>query len=97
MTDSLPFALGAMSFGNRIDEGTSFTLLDRFVDAGGVWIDTADCYAFWESPTGHGGTSEELLGRWLAARPGMRDRVKLSTKFGAEPGTAGDMAPTGAR
>ena len=89
MTDSLPFALGAMSFGNRIDEATSFALLDRFVDAGGVWIDTADCYAFWESPTGHGATSEELLGRWLAARPGMRDRVKLSTKFGAEPGADG--------
>lgn len=90
MTESLPFALGAMSFGNRIDETTSFALLDRFVDAGGTWIDTADCYAFWESPTGHGGTSELLLGRWLAARPGVRERVKLSTKFGAQPGDDGD-------
>jgi aryl-alcohol dehydrogenase-like predicted oxidoreductase len=89
MTDSLPFALGAMMFGTRIDEATSFALLDRFVDAGGTWIDTADCYAFWDSPTGHGGASEELLGRWFAARPGMRERVKLSTKFGAEPGADG--------
>ncbi len=89
MTETLPFALGAMMFGTRIDDDTSLALLDRFVDAGGVWIDTADCYAFWDSPTGHGRTSEELLGRWLAARPGMRDRVKISTKFGAEPGDTG--------
>jgi aryl-alcohol dehydrogenase-like predicted oxidoreductase len=89
MTTELPFALGAMSFGNLVDEPTSFALLDRFVDAGGVWIDTADCYAFWQSPTGRGGTSEQLLGRWLAARPALRDRVRISTKFGAEPTGAG--------
>lgn len=82
--------LGAMMFGTTIDETTSFALLDRFVDAGGEWIDTADCYSFWASGSGHGGASEELLGRWLAARPGVRDRVRLSTKFGAEPRVAGD-------
>ncbi|GHH78896.1 aldo/keto reductase [Promicromonospora soli] len=77
--------LGAMMFGTAVDEPTSFAVLDRFVDAGGRWIDTADCYAFWASESGYGGQSEELLGRWLAARPGMRDRILLSTKFGAEP------------
>jgi aryl-alcohol dehydrogenase-like predicted oxidoreductase len=77
--------LGAMMFGTRIDEKTSFALLDRFVDAGGVWIDTADCYAFWAAESGHGGDSEALLGRWLAARPGVRDRVRIATKLGAEP------------
>ncbi len=77
--------LGAMTFGTAVDEATAFDLLDRFVDAGGRWIDTADCYAFWASESGYGGQSEEVLGRWLAARPGMRDRVLLSTKFGAEP------------
>ena len=41
MTTHLPFALGAMSFGNIVDEATSFALLDRFVEAGGTWIDTA--------------------------------------------------------
>lgn len=82
--------LGAMKFGTEIDEETSFALLDRFVEAGGVWIDTADCYAFWASDSGYGGQSELLLGRWLAARPGMRDRVRLSTKVGAEPRVAGD-------
>ncbi|RPF21964.1 aryl-alcohol dehydrogenase-like predicted oxidoreductase [Myceligenerans xiligouense] len=82
-------ALGAMRFGTGVDERTAFDLLDRFVDAGGTWIDTADCYAFWDSDTGHGGQSEEVLGRWLTARPGMRDRVRISTKFGAEPVVAG--------
>jgi aryl-alcohol dehydrogenase-like predicted oxidoreductase len=81
--------LGAMMFGTRIDEATSFALLDRFVEAGGEWIDTADCYAFWASDTGFGGDSERLLGRWFAARPGVRDRVKLATKLGAEPTVAG--------
>jgi aryl-alcohol dehydrogenase-like predicted oxidoreductase len=77
--------LGAMMFGTAVDETTSFAVLDRFVDAGGRWIDTADCYAFWASESGYGGQSEELLGRWFAARPGVRDRILLATKFGAEP------------
>jgi aryl-alcohol dehydrogenase-like predicted oxidoreductase len=80
-----PLVLGAMSFGTLVDEESSFALLDRFVDGGGVWIDTADCYSFWASDTGHGGASEAVLGRWLAARPGVRDRVRISTKVGAEP------------
>jgi len=80
-----PLVLGAMMFGTRIDETTSFALLDRFVERGGVWIDTADCYSFWASHTGLGGDSERLLGRWLAARPGVRDRVLIATKLGAEP------------
>jgi aryl-alcohol dehydrogenase-like predicted oxidoreductase len=82
--------LGAMMFGTAVDEATSFAVLDRFVDAGGRWIDTADCYAFWASESGYGGQSEALLGRWFAARPGMRGRVLLSTKFGAEPREAAD-------
>lgn len=78
-------AFGAMSLGNRIDETTSFALLDRWVERGGAWIDTADCYAFWEAPSGLGGDAEAVLGRWFAARPGVRDRVRISTKVGADP------------
>ncbi|WP_350348777.1 aldo/keto reductase [Agromyces sp. G08B096] len=84
-TTTIPLALGAMMFGTTIDERTSFALLDRFVEAGGTWIDTADCYSFWASDTGFGGQSEAVLGRWLAANPGVRERVRLSTKVGAEP------------
>jgi aryl-alcohol dehydrogenase-like predicted oxidoreductase len=72
--------LGAMYFGTRVDEATSTALLDRFADQGGTWIDTANCYAFWADPSGVGGQSEAVIGRWLASRPGMRDRVRISTK-----------------
>ncbi|MCE0510331.1 aldo/keto reductase [Microbacterium sp. KKR3/1] len=80
-----PLVLGAMSFGTLVDEETSFALLDRFVERGGVWIDTADCYSFWASDTGQGGASEEVLGRWLEARPHARRQIRISTKVGAEP------------
>ncbi|WP_433890644.1 aldo/keto reductase [Streptomyces sp. CA-111067] len=92
MTDKL--VLGAMLFGTVQDERRSFEILDHFVDAGGVWIDTADCYAFWADPTGFGGQSEALLGRWLASRPGVRDRVRISTKVGCEPAEAGRFPET---
>lgn len=78
-------ALGTMYFGTRVDEPTSFDLLDRFVDAGGSLIDTADCYAFWMGSSRAGGHSESTIGQWLRRRPGRRDAVRLSTKVGAEP------------
>jgi aryl-alcohol dehydrogenase-like predicted oxidoreductase len=53
-------------------------LLDRFVEQGGTWVDTADCYAFWSDPSGVGGQSEAVIGTWLRSRPGARDRVRLS-------------------
>ena len=86
----MQLALGAMYFGTRVADREAFAILDRYVDGGGTLIDTANCYAFWDSPTGHGGQSEELIGRWLARRPGMADRVVLSTKVGAEPTVVGD-------
>lgn len=81
--------LGAMNFGTRVDEATSMALLDRFVDHGGTWIDTANCYAFWADPSGVGGQSEAVIGRWLADRPGMRDRVRISTKVRFQPTVPG--------
>jgi aryl-alcohol dehydrogenase-like predicted oxidoreductase len=77
--------LGAMLLGARIGERESFALLDRFVERGGRWIDTANNYMFWTDPSGFGGQSEQVVGRWLAARPGVRDRVRISTKLGAQP------------
>jgi aryl-alcohol dehydrogenase-like predicted oxidoreductase len=92
MTDKL--ALGAMWFGTRTDERRSFEILDRYVDAGGVWLDTADSYAYWVDPAGVSGHSETVLGRWLASRPGIRDRVRISTKVGATPGPARGLSAT---
>ena len=81
----MDLVLGTMYFGTRTDEATSFALLDRFVGAGGRILDTANCYSFWSSPTGHGGQSEALIGRWLAANPGLRDELVIATKVGVEP------------
>jgi aryl-alcohol dehydrogenase-like predicted oxidoreductase len=65
--------LGTMTFGNETDEAGSHEQLDRFVEAGGNLVDTADVYT--------AGTSEEIIGRWLADRPAdVRDRVVLATK-----------------
>lgn len=83
-------ALGALPFGARVDEPTSFAILDRFREAGGTFLDTADCYCFWiEGATGR--ESEDLLGRWLAAR-GCRDEMVIATKLGAQPDPA--LGPT---
>ncbi|MER7442844.1 aldo/keto reductase [Micromonospora avicenniae] len=64
--------LGTMTFGAETDEEGSFAQLDRFAEAGGTFIDTADVYSR--------GVSEEIVGRWLQARPGMRDRMVIATK-----------------
>jgi aryl-alcohol dehydrogenase-like predicted oxidoreductase len=80
-------ALGTMYFGTRVDDRTAFTILDRYVELGGRWLDTSNNYSFWESDTGFGGQSEELLGRWLRANPGVD--VLLSTKVGAQPTRVG--------
>ena len=68
-------SLGAMLFGTTTDEETSFAILDRYVEAGGTFIDTANNYAYWNTGS-QGGESEALLGRWGAdacqtqSRPG---------------------------
>ncbi len=81
--------LGAMYFGTRVAEETAFELLDRYVERGGGWIDTANCYAFWADPSGVGGQSEAVIGRWLARRPGARDRVRIATKVRHQPTVPG--------
>lgn len=79
-------ALGTMTFGAETDEDGSHAQLDRFVEAGGTLVDTADVYT--------GGVSEEIIGRWLADRPrDVTDRVVLATKgrfaMGAGPNDVG--------
>ncbi|NYI03614.1 aldo/keto reductase [Allostreptomyces psammosilenae] len=75
--------LGAMPFGTTVDEKTSFAILDRFAEAGGTFVDTANNYAFWINGT-QGGESETVVGAWLADR-GVRDRMVIATKCGARP------------
>jgi aryl-alcohol dehydrogenase-like predicted oxidoreductase len=75
--------LGAILFGGRLDESASFAILDRFREAGGTFLDTADCYPFWRAGC-TGRESEDLLGRWLASR-GCRAEMVIGTKLGAQP------------
>lgn len=74
-----PLILGGNVFGWSADRDTSFRILDAFVAAGGTTIDTADVYSAW-IPGNSGGESETIIGEWLAARPGVRDRVQIGTK-----------------
>jgi aryl-alcohol dehydrogenase-like predicted oxidoreductase len=64
--------LGTMTFGAESDEQVATAQLDRFLEQGGNFLDTADVYS--------DGESERSIGRWLAARPGARDQVVVATK-----------------
>jgi aryl-alcohol dehydrogenase-like predicted oxidoreductase len=79
--------LGAMALGGIQDEATSFAILDRFVELGGNFIDTANCYMFWIDG-GTGDESELQVGRWLASR-GNRDDLVIATKVGRRPSFPG--------
>ena len=61
--------LGSMTFGREADEATSAAIVDRFLDAGGNFVDTADVYGR--------GASEEIVGR---AIKGRRDNIVLAAK-----------------
>lgn len=68
--------LGTMNFGPRTSEADSFAILDAAVEAGVNFIDTANQYGGDRGV----GTTETILGRWLAANPAKRDRLVIATK-----------------
>lgn len=78
-------ALGTMTFGAEADEQSSHAILERYLDAGGNFVDTADVYS--------AGVSESIIGRWLARNHGRRDGIVLATKgrfpMGAGPNDLG--------
>ncbi|CAN5132731.1 NADP(H)-dependent aldo-keto reductase [soil metagenome] len=71
--------LGTMTFGQQVDEAGTQALLDHALARGINFIDTAEMYpvpARAETFT----ATESLIGRWLAARPGARERIVLASK-----------------
>jgi len=84
--------LGTMTFGGlpiddsalpktrpgQTDEAASHAILDRFVELGGNFIDTADVYP--ASGSGQMGESEEIIGTWLKKRQELRPSLVLATK-----------------
>lgn len=68
--------LGTMNFGPETTEPDSFTIMDRALELGVNFFDTANVYG-WK--TGEGIT-EQIVGRWLAQGNGRRDNIVLATK-----------------
>lgn len=86
----IPLVLGGNVFGFTADEGASFAVLDRFYEAGGRMVDTAQGYSIWVP--GHvGGESETVIGKWLTSR-GIRSEMRIATKTGMK-GNPGALAP----
>lgn len=76
-------ALGCMLFGTTTPKAEACKMMDGFIESGGTYLDTANCYAWWNGSGEYvGDESEEVIGEWLRLR-GMRDRVFLATKVGA--------------
>ncbi len=71
-----PLCLGTMNFGPQADEATSFSIMDRALDLGINFFDTANVYGRSEGI----GTTENILGKWFAQGDGRRDKVVLATK-----------------
>jgi aryl-alcohol dehydrogenase-like predicted oxidoreductase len=86
-----PLVLGGNVFGWTLDARASCELLSAAFEAGITTLDTADMYSNWVD--GHiGGESERIIGQWLAANPGVRDRLTLFTKVGAPMGEGGGLS-----
>jgi aryl-alcohol dehydrogenase-like predicted oxidoreductase len=68
--------LGTMNFGWHTSEEDSFKIMDRALELGINFFDTADVYG-WSVEHGH---TEEIIGRWLAQGGGRRDAIVLATK-----------------
>ena len=80
-----PLCLGTMTFGLQCDEPTSVAILDRAIEGGLDFIDTADVYPL-GGDASTAGRTEEIIGRWMRER-GNRERIVLATKC------AGPMGP----
>jgi aryl-alcohol dehydrogenase (NADP+) len=68
--------IGTMTFGLQTDEANAHAILDRVLDAGVTFVDTADVYPIGGTLETVGRT-EEVIGKWL---PGKRDQIILATK-----------------
>ncbi|MGH9207316.1 MAG: aldo/keto reductase, partial [Acidimicrobiales bacterium] len=67
-----PRCLGTMNFGPQADQTDSFAMMDRALDLGINFFDTANVYG--------GGRTEEIIGNWFAQGGARRDKVVIATK-----------------
>src|SRR5450755_4188696 len=78
-----PLCLGTMNFGPQTNEADSFAIMDRALELGINFFDTANVYG-WKKGEG---VTEQIIGRWLAQGGERRERIVLATKVY---GTMGD-------
>ncbi|WP_437720929.1 aldo/keto reductase [Sorangium sp. So ce861] len=71
-----PLCLGTMNFGPETSEPDSFAIMDRALQHGINFFDTANVYGRKRGE----GITEQIVGRWLAQGGGRRDRIVLATK-----------------
>jgi aryl-alcohol dehydrogenase-like predicted oxidoreductase len=74
-----PICLGTMTFGEQVDTELAHRILDRSLERGVDFLDTAEMYAVPARAETFGAT-ETIIGEWFASRPGARQRVVLATK-----------------
>src|SRR4051794_41276982 len=78
-----PLCLGTMNFGGQTDEADAHRIMDRGLELGLNFYDTADVY-------GGGGVTEEIIGRWFAQGDGRREKTVLATKVYGGRGSGAD-------
>jgi aryl-alcohol dehydrogenase-like predicted oxidoreductase len=74
-----PICLGTMTFGEQVNEATSHAILDRSLERGVNFIDTAEMYAVPPRAETFNAT-EIIIGNWLNKTPGARDKLVIATK-----------------
>ena len=74
-----PICLGTMTFGAQVDEPTAHAILDRALERGVNFLDTAEMYSVPARAETFGAT-ERIIGNWFAKNPGARGKVVLATK-----------------
>lgn len=74
-----PICLGTMTFGEQVTEADSHAILDRSLDLGVNFLDTAEMYSVPTRAETYGAT-ETIMGNWFEKRPGARQKLVLATK-----------------
>lgn len=74
-----PICLGTMTFGEQVGEADAHAILDRSLERGVNFLDTAEMYAV-PARAETSGATETIIGNWFAKNPGVRQQVVLATK-----------------
>ncbi len=74
-----PICLGTMTFGEQVTESDAHAIMDRAFERGIDFLDTAEMYSVPTRAATYGAT-EAIMGRWLAARPGLREKLVIASK-----------------